>query len=596
MSDFDLDFGVRITGADESIATVGRVARANESAARTTTAAARSSSAAVAGLGQSVQQVGQRTGQAVGALGQMATQLGALVPGAGGAGAAVSQLGGAVGALSGAMGPLGVGLAAVTAAVGLLGAGMRAQTSRLDDARASAHALAASYDDLAGAAQRAMNAQAQQERLTRGGGTAAEQRGFTQAAQNRQELALRALNGDAGAQAELRQMGLISSGGEPGMGDRLLALGSDFVSGRGAGSTVPRGVMSEADIARVEALSRQSGQAAIERQALELAPLSRGGGAETSPTSPGAPRSGGGGARASAGGGVNTTDAAEREMARRRDVEAELMKAAEERDAAEQMLADKAQERADAEKERLQEGARVREEAAREAIATQRELEQASIEASDAFAASWRGSIDDVVDSWRDANRALRMSGGQMRSQADLLEMSMTSAGNSIADTIGGTMVGAFESALGAWLDGSKSFVEAAEDMVKGVLKALVIESIVQAVTETARGIASIASQDYAGGAAHLAAAAAWAAVGGVAGAAGAAMGGFGGGGGKDAAPSTAVTPSDASAQQQPSQPMVINVYPGGYITQRDVEAGLVDALNSAGREGRRLDPSLMGG
>ena len=586
MSDFDLDFGVRITGADESIATVGRVARANESAARTTTAAARSSSAAVAGLGQSVQQVGQRTGQAVGALGQMATQLGSLAPAGSAAGSAISQLGGAVGALSGAMGPLGVGLAVVTVAIAAFNTAVNYEANASRAADEAARNQAASLRDLATAAREARRELTLQRDIADGQISTVDTDTLRQRADDQRQRALQ-IQRDF-ASGESRGSGL----------QERIVNGRGALTGRTAEELMPAEMRAElqrvvAEVDRIDSELRAREQTAADGQrAGEAAALVAAG----TPTAPTAPRRGGGGARAAAGGGVNTTDAAEREMARRRDVEAELMKAAEERDAAEQMLADKAQERADAEKERLQEGARAREEAAREAIATQRELEQASIEASDAFAASWRGSIDDVVDSWRDANRALRMSGGQMRSQADLLEMSMTSAGNSIADTIGGTMVGAFESALGAWLDGSKSFVEAAEDMVKGVLKALVIESIVQAVTETARGIASIASQDYAGGAAHLAAAAAWAAVGGVAGAAGAAMGGFGGGSGKDAAPSTAVTPSDASAQQQPSQPMVINVYPGGFITQRDVEAGLVDALNSAGREGRRLDPSLMGG
>ncbi len=596
MSDFDLDFGVRITGADESIATVGRVARANESAARTTTAAARSSSAAVAGLGQSVQQVGQRTGQAVGALGQMATQLGSLAPAGSAAGSAISQLGGAVGALSGAMGPLGVALGIATVAVAAFNTAVNYEANASRAAEEAARSQAEALRGLATAAREARRELSAQRDIAEGQVGAIGSDDLQQQAEERRQ---RVLQMERARAERLRGFGLSERGdgsvvrGSAGslLGERAASLPAGFEQNTETSRAEIARLRAEVTAIEQELIAREQttadGQRADEAAALVAA---------GTPTAPTAPRRGGGGARAAAGGGVNTTDAAEREMARRRDVEAELMKAAEERDAAEQMLADKAQERADAEKERLQEGARVREEAAREAIATQRELEQASIEASDAFAASWRGSIDDVVDSWRDANRALRMSGGQMRSQADLLEMSMTSAGNSIADTIGGTMVGAFESALGAWLDGSKSFVEAAEDMVKGVLKALVIESIVQAVTETARGIASIASQDYAGGAAHLAAAAAWAAVGGVAGAAGAAMGGFGGGGGKDAAPSTAVTPSDASAQQQPSQPMVINVYPGGFITQRDVEAGLVDALNSAGREGRRLDPSLMGG
>lgn len=590
MSDFDLDFGVTVTGVDQALSSIGRVERANESAARTTQAAAQTtqraaqaSTAAIGQLGQSVQQVGQRTGQAVGALGQMATQLGAVAGAGTGAGAAISQMGGAVGALSGAMGPLGVGLAGVTVAIGLLGAGLRAQQGAMDASRESAARLAQSYDQLAASAQSAIAQRERLERLQRGGGSLAEQQAFTQQAANRQELALRALNGDVGAQEELRRAGLISSGGAPSTLDRIGGLTSDLFSGQAAGTTRVGGVLDAGDVARLEELSRRSGEQALERQRLEL-PAALG--STTSPTSPTRPRRGGGGRRASASaaGGENTTDNAavlEAEAARvSREAQADLMKAYEERAAEEQRLADAAEARAQSD---------------REAAEAQRELAQAASDASDVFRDSWRGSIDDVVDAWRAANVALRRSGGQMISQGDLLRQSMVSAGNEIADTVGGTMVGAFEQALGAWLDGSKGFVEAAEDMVKGVLKALVIESIVQAVTETARAIASFASQDYAAGAMHLAAAGAWAAVGGVAGAVGAGIGAFGGGGGgKEAA--APVTPTDASTQQQQQQPTVINVYPGGYITQRDVQAGIVDALNAAGREGRRLDPALMGG
>lgn len=254
--------------------------------------------------------------------------------------------------------------------------------------------------------------------------------------------------------------------------------------------------------------------------------------------------------------------------------------------------AEKAQERFDAEKEQLQQLTRAR----REATAEQIRLEEMAAQAVQQFEAATHTSTDAVIQAWHDANEALAEASMDMLSTGDLLRVGMVSVGNQIADTIGGTMLNAFESALGAWLDGSKSFVEAAEEMARGVLKALVIESIVQAVTEGARAIASAASYDFSGAALHAAAAAAWAAVGAVAGGVGAAIGGFGGGGKDAPSASTAVTPTDASTSAQQSQPMVINVYPGGFITRRDVSAGIVDALNEAGRDGYRLDPGLVGG
>lgn len=603
MSDFDISFGVTVEGADAAISQIGRVERANERVARSTTQAAQQtsqaaqrSSQAISQLGASAQQMGQRAGQAIGALGNMGAVLASLSPAAGQAGSAIGALGSAVGALSGAMGPLGVGLAAVTTAVGLLGAGFAAQRERLDASREAVERLTTSYDDLAASIQRAMDAQVQRERLERGGGTLAEQRAFTQAARNRADLLQRAVSGDTAAQQELRSQGVIQSGGDPSLLDRVGALAWDLLAGQRAGSTTPN-TLSEADRQRLLRELERASAEEVRRASLESLAEARGGAREpdaavASATSAAAParRGGGGRAREAL---ANTTDN-EAALARQAaEAQIDLAKAYEERRAAEEGLAAKAQELAEQEKERL----RAEADAQRERIAAMRELEQAAIESGNAFRESWRGSIDDVISAWQQANRDLRAAGGQMLSTSSLLEVGMTSAARSIADTVGGTMVGAFEQALGAWLDGSKGFVEAAEEMVKGVLKALVIESIVQAVTETARGIADLASYRYDTAALHFAAAAAWAAVGGVAGAVGAGIGAFGGGGGgADKSASATVTPTDASAQQQQSQPTIINVYPGGFITQRDVQAGIVDALNAAAREGARIEPSIVGG
>jgi hypothetical protein len=188
-----------------------------------------------------------------------------------------------------------------------------------------------------------------------------------------------------------------------------------------------------------------------------------------------------------------------------------------------------------------------------------------------------------------------------MLSMGRLMERSLVAVGNNIAETIGGTMKGAFEDALGAWMDGSKSFVQAAEDMVKGVVKALVIESIVQAVTEFARGVASLASQDYVAAPQHFAAAAAWAAVGVVAGGVGAGIGAFGGGGGgeKGGASGGADARSlgrDSVREEAASAPVTINVYPGGFITRGEVSNAVMDAVEFAGRNGRRIPSGMLRG
>jgi hypothetical protein len=160
----------------------------------------------------------------------------------------------------------------------------------------------------------------------------------------------------------------------------------------------------------------------------------------------------------------------------------------------------------------------------------------------------------------------------------------------SVASTVGGTFQSAFQGAVNAWLDGSKSFVQAAEAMAKGVIKALVSEAIVQGVVELARGIADIASYHYDSGAEHFAAAAAWAGVGAAAGAAGAAIGAFGGAG---ASTGAGATTRDTASASRESQNQAANgsqytfyVYPGNVITRADQAAAIQDVLDHGVRNG----------
>lgn len=241
-------------------------------------------------------------------------------------------------------------------------------------------------------------------------------------------------------------------------------------------------------------------------------------------------------------------------------------------------------------------------ERARELAEAQRELANEAADAAAVFEQTMPQSLEEVRMAWDAANTAAQRAGRGMISQGRLMERSLVAVGNNIADTVGETMTGAFEKALGAWLDGSKSFVEAAEEMVKGVIKALTIESIVQAVTEIARGISALARQDYVAAPQHFAAAAAWGAVAGVAGAVGAGIGAFGGGGG-DKAGAGAGAGTDARSlgasavqERERTENITINVYPGGYLTQDEVSLGVLDAVNRAGRLGGRVDSRLLRG
>lgn len=185
------------------------------------------------------------------------------------------------------------------------------------------------------------------------------------------------------------------------------------------------------------------------------------------------------------------------------------------------------------------------------------------------------GSLQSVIDAYRELQLTAKGTGVQVRDTGLLMSRSMTATGNTILDSVGNKMTGAFQEAVGAWLDGSKSFVEAAEGMAKGVIKALVMEGIVQAVVEGARSIASFASQDYAGGVAHAGAAAAWAAVAVVAGGVGAATGAFGGGGAKTEGASQRDMASADRERQRGGEPgtTVINVYADNLpVTQGDLD------------------------
>jgi hypothetical protein len=245
------------------------------------------------------------------------------------------------------------------------------------------------------------------------------------------------------------------------------------------------------------------------------------------------------------------------------------------------------------------EASRLAMEAAREETKAlqeaQYELELASQDAQRSFSEGWTSSVDDVVESFREANNALKAAGQQSISIGRLMERSLIASGNAISETIGGTMKSAFEDALGAWLDGSVDFVKAAEEMAKGVIKALVIESIVQAVTETARAIADLASYRFDSAAAHFAAAAAWAAVGVVAGGVGAGIGAFGGGGDKASEESKGGGGRDLAARSTSEDrgPQVTNIYvmPGMVLsTDREIYGAVYDAINMGAREGMQID------
>lgn len=549
MADNEISFGFRIDGVDDALRQAGRVEQANAGVARgaqqaaqqtqrsaTTTAQALASFANVATRSeQTLQLLHSRMTTVAGGLGQLSSLLGTESQ----SGRVVGQMSrfAATGIQLGAtFGPLGGVLGGVTGA--LLGLGealvpvVPAIRDVTDEASAGATAVIALGDAFDGAGERMRS-------FLSDVSTAGRQRGLQDLNAQITEIADRIayLSSGRGSAAETLDL--------PGLRDRLASLTFQ---------------------------SEQEG-ATIGGELDEVGRSRRGGGSGPRDEF----RSDGGAAlrQMIADGDAGGADAI--------DYAASLGSDA---------YAEKAQERFEAEKERMRELSQMR----RAAMEEQRSLEEAASQAADRFAESWQNSVDGVIGAWRAMRDAQRAAGQQMSTEAELLGMTMTSVGNDIANTIGGTMVSAFEKALGAWLDGSKSFVEAAEEMVKGVLKALVIESIVQAVTEGARAIASAASYDFAGAAMHAAAAAAWAAVGVVAGGVGAGIGAFGGGGKETPSAASSATPTDSTNTAQSQQPVQFIVMPGGFVTRRDVAAGVMDAIEDARREGYRIDPGMVGG
>lgn len=173
------------------------------------------------------------------------------------------------------------------------------------------------------------------------------------------------------------------------------------------------------------------------------------------------------------------------------------------------------------------------------------------------FRDAWTSSVDDVIEAWGRANTAQQGLAREHVTTTDLMIESAKAVGSTVVDYIGEQATGALRQSVAAWLDGSKSFGEAAEMMAKSIVQSLVAESIVQAAVETARGVAALASVVTAPLApGHFAAAATWAGVGVAAGAVGLAAGAFG-------SPAGGGAPS-AGAGQRPAADMPSGSAGGG--------------------------------
>lgn len=612
----DLELGLSVEGVDEAVRDLGRVGQAQSRVADAAAEQARAASGQARQIASAQRQIVDSTtassrsavdsarsfGQMATSLGNVGSVVGRVSPQLGAIGSVIGQVGGATTALSGAMGPLGVATAALTAGLGVLAIAQRESAERFREMQRAARGLLPTLGDVLTRMRQAQQLQRQSTLLRGGFGGIDEQEAASQAARQRAatlEAAAQSaedfLGGtQRGPTTLLEGLSFGLLGGTGGVSPEIIAAReARGVEGDALQAEVTqaelRQIQSELAQARNEAEGFRRGlaQARIDVEDLStddagnvldsLVEDARGGGGSRERTDPMVER-----LRAffeqniPRGPGPSLGDDAFGMVAA--GGEGDLSDLAGEFDVShiEEMDAK-----------------------TREAAEAQRELALAAAEAQAAFGEGYTTSIDDIVESWRDANDAIRRAGGTINSTARLMERSLVAVGNNIAETIGGTMQGAFSDALGAWLDGSKSFVQAAEDMAKGVIKALTIESIVQAVTEVARAVASFASQDYASGVAHLAAAAAWGAVGVVAGGVGAAVGAFGGGGGADKSAGGGADNRDLSSrsvsERDVSQPIVVNVYPEVFAN-RNAQRFVYDAMNAGARDGRTIDSRALRG
>ena len=161
-------------------------------------------------------------------------------------------------------------------------------------------------------------------------------------------------------------------------------------------------------------------------------------------------------------------------------------------------------------------------------------------------------------------------------------------------------VTGAFGESIAAALEGTKSFADSMEEMLRALLKTLVKESVVQGLKHTAMGIGKLAAYDYPGAAQEFAAVAAWAAVGIASGAGIAALGPPAGAGG--GAPARAATASnDRAARADSGQTgnsgplnLTINVS-GAAFTDAGVQRAVSESIREAAANGY-LTPAHLGG
>ena len=244
----------------------------------------------------------------------------------------------------------------------------------------------------------------------------------------------------------------------------------------------------------------------------------------------------------------------------------------------------------------------------RELEEEQKRLEQASA----AFANASLSNLDDVIAKYNELIAITGEAANASEVAAFSIGSAFTTMGQNIESSFRGSVAAAFDefvdsqweaqraaeeaanntsTALGETSDSAEvtavTLSESVEAIGRSIIQALVSEAIVQTVVEGARALASAASFDYVGAAAHGAAAATWASVGTVAGGALALMGpGPRAGGVRASRPSEAAAPEQQQEQKAGDRTVQI-IFEGQVLATRDDIGRMVhQSLREAERVG----------
>ncbi len=588
-----IEFGVEVVGTTEAANAIDSIKAKQQQAANVATQAAHAQKQADREVGDQHQRLAQQTASVGSAVGVAAQAVGRFNSTAGqltqSLAATVTQMP----QLITQLGALGAVVGAANLAFSAFSIYEQRQQAALEQRRADVARLARTFDDLVGSIEGAQRAQDRFDRVQHEGGSQAENQALGQRYAAIATLLRQAGRGDRTALDEITSRGIPELGLRP--GNRQTQFAAELAGQRDAGLLTSGLATPEGAAARIiDPLMRTLADRIREFRGSREAQGNRqyaeslaGAGAITG--GPDRPARGGGGPS-----GEDNSDAAwdrynaavasglARERALWAASSAELLEK-------QRGLHDEEVERKRATEEQIRAIEEQSAENRRALLERDRELVRARDDVMRGFYESERAGLASVLDAATATNRALTDLHLQTLDSGRVWASGMAAIGNEVATSIGSNLQSAFSSSLGAFLDGSKSFGEAALDMVRGVTRALTQEGIVQAIVETARGLAALATTWGTPNPAallHFASAGVWAAVAGGAGLVGAATGAFGGGGrAASAGAGGGARPAMAQPQQNPSNVTVNILTPNAVLTEAERGQMVAQSIREARRQ-----------